>query len=209
MNYEMFLVSGIRGQHAHGAEPGAAVVAGFGQGAKVIVVAALIMIGVFGNAAINGGTLNRADCVLGLAVGIIVDAFLVRLTLVPALLTIFGHATWWYPRWLDRMTPTVDVEGTSLEPSVQTQLVPANESTGHIGALPMIDIVPERHLLIEPFETGMLETGDGNLLYGEACGNPARKTRLGRTRRISNPNQASPACGRDRRILAVVATGGL
>jgi RND superfamily putative drug exporter len=49
-----------------------------------------------------------------LAIGILVDAFVVRLTLVPALMLLFGRAAWWLPRWLRRATPHVDVEGTSL-----------------------------------------------------------------------------------------------
>jgi putative drug exporter of the RND superfamily len=51
---------------------------------------------------------------LGLAVAVFFDAFVVRLTLVPAVLQLLGERAWWLPRWLDRMLPHVDVEGESL-----------------------------------------------------------------------------------------------
>jgi RND superfamily putative drug exporter len=52
----------------------------------------------------------------GLAVGILVDAFLVRMTLVPAVLALLGRSAWWLPRWLDRILPDLDVEGARLAP---------------------------------------------------------------------------------------------
>ena len=52
---------------------------------------------------------------LGLAVGVLLDAFVVRLLLVPALLTLCGPAAWWLPKWLDKILPDVDVEGAALE----------------------------------------------------------------------------------------------
>jgi putative drug exporter of the RND superfamily len=114
MDYEMFLVSGMREQHAHGAESRAAVTEGFSQGAKVVAAAALIMIGVFGNGALNGSETIR-PIAFGLAAGVLIDAFVVRMTLVPAVLYLFGRTTWWFPRWLDRVIPRVDIEGASLD----------------------------------------------------------------------------------------------
>ena len=52
---------------------------------------------------------------LALAVGVLVDAFVVRMTLVPAVMALFGRSTWWLPRWLDRLLPNVDIEGENLE----------------------------------------------------------------------------------------------
>jgi RND superfamily putative drug exporter len=52
---------------------------------------------------------------LGLAVGVLVDAFLVRMTLIPAAMSLLGEKAWWIPRWLDRVLPDVDVEGAKLE----------------------------------------------------------------------------------------------
>jgi RND superfamily putative drug exporter len=114
MDYEMFLVSGMREQHAHGAEPRTAITEGFSQGAKVVAAAALIMIGVFGNGALNGSETIR-PIAFGLAAGVLIDAFVVRLTLVPAVLYLFGRTAWWLPRWLERAIPRVDIEGAALD----------------------------------------------------------------------------------------------
>lgn len=46
-----------------------------------------------------------------LAVGVLIDAFLVRMTLVPAVMSLLGGKAWWIPRWLDRLLPTIDIEG--------------------------------------------------------------------------------------------------
>jgi RND superfamily putative drug exporter len=51
----------------------------------------------------------------GLAVGVLFDAFIVRLIMVPAFMTLMGKAAWWMPKWLDRILPDVDVEGAALE----------------------------------------------------------------------------------------------
>jgi RND superfamily putative drug exporter len=114
MDYEMFLVTGMREEHAHGSEAHAAVVTGFGQGARVVTAAALIMIGVFGNGVFAGDATIK-PIAFGLAVGVLVDAFVVRVTLVPAAMMLFGRAAWWFPRWLDQLTPRVDIEGAALD----------------------------------------------------------------------------------------------
>ncbi len=113
MDYEMFLVSGMRERHAHGDEPHAAIAHGFGNGAKVVAAAALIMVGVFGNGEITGDATIR-PIAFALAIGVLMDAFVVRMVLVPALMTLFGRAAWWLPAWLQRLLPQLDVEGTSL-----------------------------------------------------------------------------------------------
>lgn len=113
MDYEMFLVSGMREQHAHGALPRVAITEGFSQGAKVVAAAALIMVGVFGNGALNGSETIR-PIAFGLAAGVLIDAFVVRMTLVPAVLYLFGRTAWWFPRWLERVIPRVDIEGSAL-----------------------------------------------------------------------------------------------
>jgi RND superfamily putative drug exporter len=121
MDYEMFLVTGMREEHAHGAEAHTAVVAGFGQGARVVTAAALIMIGVFGNGTFTGGPTIKAVA-FALAVGVLMDAFVVRMTLVPAAMMLFGRAAWWFPRWLDRITPRADIEGAALHRPVAADI---------------------------------------------------------------------------------------
>jgi RND superfamily putative drug exporter len=80
----------------------------------VVVAAAIIMISVFGGFIFSHTTMIR-PVGFGLAVGVLVDAFIVRLLLVPATLTLLGNAAWWIPKWLDRILPDVDVEGAKLE----------------------------------------------------------------------------------------------
>jgi putative drug exporter of the RND superfamily len=78
-----------------------------------VVAAAVIMIAVFGGFAAADESLIKMVG-LGLAVAVFFDAFVVRLTLVPAVLQLLGERAWWLPRWLDRILPHVDVEGESL-----------------------------------------------------------------------------------------------
>jgi len=113
MDYEVFLVTRTREEYVHGAAPNDAVVSGMRHGARVVTAAALIMISVFAGFILADDTIIKT---LGfaLAFGVAVDAFLVRMTIVPAVLSLFGRAAWWLPRWLDRVLPNVDVEGEGL-----------------------------------------------------------------------------------------------
>ncbi|GIJ44404.1 membrane protein [Virgisporangium aliadipatigenens] len=113
MDYEVFLVSRMREAHAHGRPADEAIVTGFEQSAKVVVAAAVIMIAVFGGFAAAHEPLIKMVG-LGLACAVFFDAFVVRLTLVPAVLRLLGERAWWLPRRLDRALPHVDVEGESL-----------------------------------------------------------------------------------------------
>ena len=113
MDYEVFLVSRMREEYAHGAEPREAVVTGARHAARVVVAAALIMFSVFASFVTIDDVIVKAIA-FGLAVGILVDAFVVRMTLVPAVLALLGRSAWWLPRWLDRVLPDLDVEGARL-----------------------------------------------------------------------------------------------
>lgn len=115
MDYEVFLVSRMREDHVHGAEPMAAISTGFTQGARVVTAAAAIMISVFASF-VFGHVEMLKPIAFVLAVGILIDAFLVRMTLGPAVMALFGRATWWLPKWLDRLLPNVDIEGDRLAP---------------------------------------------------------------------------------------------
>ena len=113
MDYEVFLVSRMREEYVHGSEPGDAVRGGFAHSARVVTAAALIMISVFTSfIASNEQTIK--PMAFAFAVGVFCDAFLVRMTLVPALLSVLGRSAWWLPKWLGRIVPTVDIEGASL-----------------------------------------------------------------------------------------------
>jgi len=114
MDYQLFLASGMREAYAHGATARSAVTRGFRAGRSVVIAAALIMVSVFGGFAFNEDSTIRSMG-LGYAVGILFDAFVVRMLLMPALMHIIGRGAWWLPRWLDRIIPNVDVEGARLE----------------------------------------------------------------------------------------------
>jgi len=116
MDYQLFLVSGMREAYVHGMNAKDAVVAGARSGFTVVLAAASIMIFVFGGFAFSHLTQVR-PIGLGLAVGVLADAFLVRMVLVPAVMSLLGKSAWWLPKWLDRLLPDVDVEGAKLERS--------------------------------------------------------------------------------------------
>lgn len=117
MDYQVFLVTRMREDYVHGAvhdtEPREAVVSGFAHGARVVVAAALIMTSVFAGFVFAEDSLIQSIG-FALAVGVAVDAFVVRMTIVPALMSMLGRHAWWLPRWLDRLLPNVDVEGARL-----------------------------------------------------------------------------------------------
>ncbi|WBQ07915.1 MMPL family transporter [Kribbella sp. CA-293567] len=113
MDYEVFLVSRMREAHLNGRPAHDAIGTGFRQSSKVVVAAAVIMIAVFGGFAAADEPLIKMVG-LGLACAVFFDAFVVRLTLVPAVLQLLGERAWWLPRWLDRVLPHVDVEGGSI-----------------------------------------------------------------------------------------------
>ncbi len=122
MDYELFLVSRIREEYVHRERAAdsarddsakAAISDGFAASARVVVAAAIIMFSVFA-AFVPEGEGPIKTIAFGLAVGVFIDAFVVRMTLVPAVLALLGRSAWWLPRWLDRLLPTFDVEGEGL-----------------------------------------------------------------------------------------------
>ncbi len=117
MDYEMFLVSAMREEFVLTGDPKEAVVGGFKASSKVVTAAAMIMTSVF-IAFIPGGSATIQPIAFGLAVGVAVDAFVVRMTFVPAVLTLLGRRAWWLPAGLDRVLPVVDVEGAALHRKV-------------------------------------------------------------------------------------------
>ncbi|CAQ00491.1 MMPL family transporter [Clavibacter sepedonicus] len=114
MDYQLFLASGMREAYVHGAEARLAVVQGLRAGRAVVTAAALIMVSVFGGFVFSESTIIRSIG-FGLAFGVLLDAFVVRMLLMPALMHLLGRSAWWLPRWLDRILPDVDIEGAALE----------------------------------------------------------------------------------------------
>jgi RND superfamily putative drug exporter len=111
MDYEMLLASGMREQHSRGLSPREAVVGGFAQNAKVVAPAALIMIGVFDTGVYTSSTVIK-PIAFALAVGVLIDAFVLRMTLVPTVMTLFGRHAWWLSRWMERALQ--NLEGASI-----------------------------------------------------------------------------------------------
>jgi RND superfamily putative drug exporter len=110
MDYEFFLVSSMHEAYIQTKNAKDAVARGFGVGSKVVTAAAVIMVSVF------AGFISNHDATIqaigfGLAVGILVDAFLVRMTIVPAAMTLLGKAAWWMPKWLEKRMPHISIEG--------------------------------------------------------------------------------------------------
>lgn len=111
MDYEFFLVSGMQEAYQHdGKNPKQAVIEGFTYGSKVVTAAAAIMIFIFAGFVMSHEPIIR---IIGfaLAFGVFVDAFIVRMTIVPAVMAIAGKSAWWIPKWLDRILPHVSIEG--------------------------------------------------------------------------------------------------
>jgi uncharacterized membrane protein YdfJ with MMPL/SSD domain len=113
MDYEVFLVSRMREHFVHTGKAREAVVTGYAQSGRVVIAAATIMIAVFAAFILDPSPITKSIG-LSLAFGVLVDAFVVRLTLVPAVMTLLGRRAWGLPKWLERLVPDVDIEGERL-----------------------------------------------------------------------------------------------
>jgi RND superfamily putative drug exporter len=110
MDYEFFIVSSMHESYRSSRDAKLAVLEGFGLGSKVVAAAGAIMVSVF------AGFISNHDVTIqaigfGLATGILLDAFVVRMSIVPAVMTLIGRSAWWIPKWLDRVLPHISVEG--------------------------------------------------------------------------------------------------
>ncbi|WAH98315.1 MMPL family transporter [Arthrobacter sp. MMS18-M83] len=114
MDYQVFITSGMRESFMHGENAKQAVRSGFSHAAAVVTAAAIIMVSVFAGFIFSHLTMVR-PLRFAMAFGVLVDAFVVRMTIVPAVMYLLGEKAWWLPRWLSRILPDVDVEGAKLE----------------------------------------------------------------------------------------------
>ena len=180
MDYEVFLVSRIREEYVHGADAQSANQRGFVGSAKVVTAAALIMFAVFA-AFVPEGDPSIKVIALGLAVGVFVDAFIVRMTLVPAVLALLGDHAWRMPRWLAKLLPSFDVEGEGLARELAHAEWPADMPGAAIAAdglrlpgnivVPSLRIPAGRVLVLDPQEPVSLPlaealTGRGAIVAG-------------------------------------------
>lgn len=113
MDYEVFIMTRIREEYSKSGEARASVLTGLGASARVISAAAIIMVSVFGSFVLGDDPTIKMFGI-GLSAAVLLDATVVRMVIVPAVMTLFGDRAWWYPAWLDRITPNVDVEGEQL-----------------------------------------------------------------------------------------------
>ncbi|MFT4260405.1 MMPL family transporter, partial [Microbacterium sp.] len=168
MDYQVFLVSRMREDYVHDpastsqsrAERRAAalraVQSGFTGSAKVVTAAGLIMFAVF-VAFVPEGDSSLKPIALGLAAGIAIDAFLVRMTLIPALMAILGERAWQIPAWLERILPRVDIEGEAVERERRLADWPGDDSVIAADDLDLADAgIRGLHLRIAPGSTTVL-----------------------------------------------------
>lgn len=120
MDYQVFLVSSMREAYVHGRHGSESVIHGYDLASRVVLAAGIIMVSVF------AGFIFAPDAMIkqigfALAFGILIDAFIIRMTLVPAVMAVFGDKAWWLPKWLDRLLPNLDVEGDKLIAKLQAE----------------------------------------------------------------------------------------
>ena len=219
MDYEVFLVSRMREEYVHGNTDNF-VEDGFIHSSRVVVAAALIMFAVFAFFVPSGeGTIK--PIAFALAIGVAIDAFIVRMTLVPAVMKLFGRHAWWLPRWLDRRMPVVDIEGEALAHQLKLQSWP--EAGGHIvygrglsvhGAFEDVDVAvkPGEVLVVEGEVTarralllalaGRLPLTAGDVVVaGRAL--PEQASEVRRIAAVATPSHRSPIRDFDGPLLLV------
>ncbi|QWT24505.1 MMPL family transporter [Subtercola sp. PAMC28395] len=113
MDYQVFLVSRMREEYTKTGRAFTSVVDGFSASARVVTAAALIMFSVFASFVPGGGAVLQ-PLAGALAIGVLIDAFLVRMTLIPAVMALLGDKAWYLPKWLQRIVPDVDLEGEKV-----------------------------------------------------------------------------------------------
>ncbi len=115
MDYEVFLLSRVREEYLRTGDNATAVADGLAATAKVITAAALIMTAVFGAFVLDDQIFLKIIGI-GMAAAVVIDASIIRLVLVPSTMELLGDKNWWMPRWLDRVIPHLDIEGSHVSP---------------------------------------------------------------------------------------------
>ena len=120
LDYEVFLVSRMREEYTHSGDARKAVMAGIRDSGGVVTAAGLIMIAVFAGFMMAPDPMTK---IIGLALtfGVIFDAFIVRMMIVPAVMLLLGKAAWYMPKWLERILPNIDIEGESIIKELETK----------------------------------------------------------------------------------------
>jgi len=125
MDYNVFLQSRIREEYRKGASPRESVVAGLAKVSKIILAAGAIMTAVFLGFATDPDPIIKIFGI-GLGAAIMIDVLVVRMVVAPAVMTLLGDRAWWFPAWLDRLLPRIELEGDESEkPSAHGRRRPA------------------------------------------------------------------------------------
>jgi RND superfamily putative drug exporter len=124
MDYEVFLLSRVHEAYVDTGDSHRAVAIGIGGTARVITTAAAVMIVVFASFVADPDPTIKMLAV-GMAVSVLIDASIVRMVLVPAVMSLLGDRAWWLPRWLDRILPRIDIEGARPQTSSAADVVSA------------------------------------------------------------------------------------
>jgi putative drug exporter of the RND superfamily len=126
MDYEVFLLSRVHEAWLSTGDPHRSVAIGIGATARVITTAAAIMVVVFTSFVLNPDPTVKM-LAIGMAVAVLIDASLVRMILVPAVMALLGARAWWMPRWLEPVVPQLHLEGSA---SVTPAPTPADDTLG-------------------------------------------------------------------------------
>ncbi|HUF97323.1 MAG TPA: MMPL family transporter [Ilumatobacter sp.] len=133
MDYEVFLLSRIKESYERSGDAKNSVADGLASTARVITAAAAIMVVVFGSFLLEDDRISKVFGT-GLSVAVFLDATLVRMLLVPATMELLGERNWWIPKWLDRIIPRLDVEGSPNHDADIASIPSAHETPVPVGA---------------------------------------------------------------------------
>ncbi|HET7734442.1 MAG TPA: MMPL family transporter [Nocardioidaceae bacterium] len=164
IDYEVFLVSRMREEYLRGTTARESVRRGYLKSARVVSIAAIIMIAVFG-AFTRHGDATTQPMAFGLAFGVFIDAFIVRITLLPATIALLGDLAWWMPKWLDERLPSIDIEGETVKR--QTRLAGWPYAGAH-GGVHADQIEVADHMGRRVFDPVSFDVGPGEVLLVQA-----------------------------------------
>ncbi len=170
MDYEVFIVSRMSEEYVHTGNARSAIVHGFTSSAPVVTVAAVIMLSVFA-AFIPAENANLKPIAFGLTIGVLVDAFLVRMTFVPAAMALMGKHAWWLPDWLARRLPRIDIEGEAVVRELALANWPAPGTDEVLSAEGLRVLGPDGRPLAE---LGSAHVRPGQVLVLEGASGPVR-----------------------------------
>lgn len=214
MDYEVFLVSRIREAYAKGTPAREAVQEGFMAASKVVTAAAAIMACVFLAFVPNPSILSK-PIALALALGVLIDAFVVRMTLMPAVLTLLGEHAWYLPRSWDRRLPKLDVEGAGMAEELAMADWPEPRTTAAVVAADLALATPRETIVdgvsvrVEPGGCALVTGGTGEQRLAVLALLTGRATATGGRGKVDGlPLSVQASTIRDRSALAVVTAAG-